>query len=111
MSLEGEFLQLGISNALGSELIKLNWNNPTEIQKQVIPTVLSGKDVIGLAETGSGKTGAFVIPILSKLLDCGSRLFALILSPTRELSFQINDVFEALGSGIGLFFCLYCWWN
>lgn len=97
------FENLGVSDALASELEKLGWSQPTEIQSQVIPTVLSGKDVIGLAETGSGKTGAFAIPVLHKLLDCGSRLFALILSPTRELAFQINEVFEALGAAVGLF--------
>jgi len=96
------FPHLGVCTALNSELEKLKWSSPTEIQKQVIPSVLEGRDIIGLAETGSGKTGAFAIPILNKLLECGSRLYALVLSPTRELSFQINDVFEALGSGMGL---------
>lgn len=97
------FEELGISTVLCAELDKLGWNKPTEIQSQVIPTVLMGTDVIGLAETGSGKTGAFAIPVLHKLLEHGSRLFGLVLSPTRELSFQINEVFEALGSAVGLF--------
>lgn len=60
------------------------------------PPVL-GKDVIGLAETGSGKTGAFAIPILQALLQNPQRYFALILTPTRELAFQISEQFEALG--------------
>lgn len=51
-----------------------------------------GKDVIGLAETGSGKTGAFAIPILQALLENPQRLFAVVLAPTRELAFQINEV-------------------
>ena len=63
---------------------------------------LSGKDVIGLAETGSGKTGAFAIPILQALLDSPQRLFALILTPTRELAIQINEQFQALGVSFGL---------
>lgn len=50
-----------------------------------------GKDVIGLAETGSGKTGAFAIPILQALLENPQRLFAVVLAPTRELAFQINE--------------------
>lgn len=63
---------------------------------------LTGRDVIGLAETGSGKTGAFALPILQALLDAPARMFALVLAPTRELAFQISDEFEALGVSIGL---------
>ena len=58
--------------------------------------------MIGLAETGSGKTGAFALPILQALLDAPQRLFALVLTPTRELAFQIAEQFEALGSSIGV---------
>lgn len=63
---------------------------------------ISGKDVIGLAETGSGKTGAFALPILQSLLASAQRLHTLILTPTRELAFQIAEQFEALGSSIGV---------
>lgn len=62
----------------------------------------SGRDIIGLAETGSGKTGAFALPILNALLETPQRLFALVLTPTRELAFQISEQFEALGSSIGV---------
>ena len=62
----------------------------------------AGRDIIGLAETGSGKTAAFALPILQALLDRPQRLFALILTPTRELAFQISEQFEALGSSIGV---------
>jgi ATP-dependent RNA helicase DDX47/RRP3 len=58
--------------------------------------------VIGLAETGSGKTGAFALPILQALLTSPQRLFALVLTPTRELAYQISEQFEALGSNIGV---------
>lgn len=61
-----------------------------------------GRDIIGLAETGSGKTGAFALPILNALLETPQRLFALVLTPTRELAFQISEQFEALGSSIGV---------
>ncbi|GAB4816039.1 hypothetical protein N2152v2_003085 [Parachlorella kessleri] len=61
-----------------------------------------GNDVIGLAQTGSGKTGAFALPILQHLLDKPQALFALVLSPTRELAIQIAEQFEALGAGIGV---------
>lgn len=63
---------------------------------------LSGKDVIGLAETGSGKTAAFALPILQSLLENPQRYFALVLTPTRELAFQISEQFEALGASIGV---------
>lgn len=58
---------------------------------------LPDKDVIGLAETGSGKTGAFGLPVLQALISRPQRLFALVLTPTRELAFQIKEQFEALG--------------
>lgn len=75
----------------------LKWKTPTKIQKEAIPIALQGKDIIGLAETGSGKTGAFGIPILQALLENPQRYFALILTPTRELAFQISEQMEALG--------------
>lgn len=58
--------------------------------------------MIGLAETGSGKTGSFALPILQFLLEKPQRLAALVLTPTRELAFQISEQFEALGSAIGV---------
>lgn len=61
-----------------------------------------GNDVIGLAETGSGKTGAFALPILQALLETPQKLFALIMTPTRELAYQISEQFEALGLSIGV---------
>lgn len=66
------------------------------------PLSAAGQDVIGLAQTGSGKTGAFALPILQALLDKPQALFSLVLSPTRELAIQIAEQFEALGTGIGV---------
>lgn len=91
-----------IANPLKLALTTLGWKNPTDIQRQVIPQALAGKDIIGLAETGSGKTGAFAIPVLHFLINNPSRLFGLVLTPTRELAFQINEVFDALGANIAL---------
>jgi ATP-dependent RNA helicase DDX47/RRP3 len=96
------FRSLGIKETLCEAIAGLGWTTPSEIQAQSIPEALQGRDVIGLAETGSGKTGAFAIPILHALLDNPQRLFALVLAPTRELAFQINEVFEALGAAISL---------
>ncbi|RYY82729.1 DEAD/DEAH box helicase [archaeon] len=100
------FRDLGVSEALCSAIDKLGWTKPTEIQKIAIPHAVQGKDIIGLAETGSGKTGAFAIPILDALLANPARFFALILSPTRELAFQTNEVFEALGIHFDVYVCV-----
>ncbi|EDO33593.1 predicted protein [Nematostella vectensis] len=96
------FKSLGVVDALCEACKQLGWKTPSKIQREAIPVALQGKDVIGLAETGSGKTGAFALPILQALLDNPQRLFALILTPTRELAFQISEQCEALGSGIGV---------
>uniref|UniRef100_A0A3P9D8K6 DEAD-box helicase 47 n=1 Tax=Maylandia zebra TaxID=106582 RepID=A0A3P9D8K6_9CICH len=79
----------------------LGWKSPTKIQIEAIPVALQGKDVIGLAETGSGKT----VPSLclsSSRAGLPQRLHTLVLTPTRELAFQISEQFEALGSSIGV---------
>lgn len=96
------FKSLGVVDVLCDAVKSLNWNTPTDIQKNSIPEALNGRDIIGLAETGSGKTGAFAIPILQALLAAPQRLFAVILAPTRELAFQINQVFDSLGASMSL---------
>ncbi|VVC39249.1 RNA helicase, DEAD-box type, Q motif,Helicase, C-terminal,ATP-dependent RNA helicase DEAD-box, conserved [Cinara cedri] len=96
------FKDLGVTDVLCETCETLKWKTPTKIQKEAIPIALQGKDIIGLAETGSGKTGAFAIPILQALLENPQRYFALILTPTRELAFQISEQIEALGSSIGV---------
>ena len=96
------FASLGVVPTLCEAIESVGWTCPTKIQQDSIPECLAGRDVVGLAETGSGKTGAFAIPILQALLANPSRLFAVVLAPTRELAFQINEVFEALGSSISL---------
>ena len=96
------FLGIGVCEELAEAAADLGWKAPSEIQAQSIPQALQGKDVIGLAQTGSGKTGAFALPILQELLDKPQAFFALVLSPTRELAIQIAEQFEALGAGIGV---------
>ena len=97
------FKSLGVLDVLCEACEGLKWKEPTKIQRESIPVALAGNDVIGLAETGSGKTGAFALPILQALLENPQRLFALVLTPTRELAFQISEQFEALGATIGKF--------
>ncbi|ETE61497.1 putative ATP-dependent RNA helicase DDX47, partial [Ophiophagus hannah] len=96
------FKQLGVTDVLCEACSQLGWKTPTKIQVEAIPVALQGRDIIGLAETGSGKTGAFALPILQALLETPQRFFALVLTPTRELAFQISEQFEALGSSIGV---------
>ncbi len=80
------------------------YSSPTPIQEQSIPILLQGKDLLGCAQTGTGKTAAFSIPILQKLYKTDHRkgIKALILTPTRELAIQIGECFEAYGKYTGL---------
>ena len=77
---------------------------PTPIQQETIPVILAGKDVLGLAQTGTGKTAAFVLPILQRLMRGGPRgkLRALIVAPTRELAEQTQTFIKLLGRKTGL---------
>jgi len=97
------FQSLGVLDGICKAISTLNWTHASRIQKESLPHSLAGKDIIGLAETGSGKTGAFTIPILQALLENPQRnaVFAVILAPTRELAFQIHEVTSALGGTIG----------
>ncbi|XP_074381393.1 uncharacterized protein LOC141723473 [Apium graveolens] len=96
------FKELGVCEQLVEACDNLGWKTPSKIQALVLPHALEGKDLIGLAQTGSGKTGAFAIPILQSLLENPQAFYACVLSPTRELAIQIAEQFEALGSGIGV---------
>jgi ATP-dependent RNA helicase RhlE len=81
----------------------LGYSIPTPIQSQGIPPIMQGRDVIGLAQTGTGKTAAFALPILQRLQsDLRGRIRALVISPTRELAEQISEVINGLGSRTGL---------
>jgi len=80
----------------------LNWTSPTPIQRQVIPVMLEGRDVVGQAQTGSGKTGAYAIPIAERIDPADLNVQALILTPTRELALQVTDDVKSIGRGRGL---------
>lgn len=94
------FEDLGIVESLVEACTTLGYTRPTPIQIASIPPALEGRDLIGLAETGSGKTAAFALPILQALLEKPSHMFGLVLAPTRELAVQIDQQFKALGSVI-----------
>ncbi|KAJ7287592.1 P-loop containing nucleoside triphosphate hydrolase protein [Mycena rebaudengoi] len=96
------FKSLGLIDPLLEALEQVNYTSPTEIQVEALPHALEGRDIIGVASTGSGKTAAFALPILQKLWDDPKGLFACVLAPTRELAFQISQQFESLGSSMGV---------
>jgi ATP-dependent RNA helicase RhlE len=102
-----DFSDLGLSAPLLAALAAEGYATPTPIQSQAIPLVLSGSDLCGIAQTGTGKTAAFALPILQRLAAAAHRpapqtCRALILSPTRELASQIADSFRAYGAGLRL---------
>jgi ATP-dependent RNA helicase RhlE len=98
------FSKLGLSDALIKALAEQKYTQPYQIQKEAIPAILDGKDILGIAQTGSGKTASFVLPILQQFQDYGSsknrHIKALVVVPTRELAIQVNDVFKLLGSNL-----------
>jgi len=89
-----KFSELGLSDAVMRALTDVGYETPSAIQAATIPTLLGGRDVVGLAQTGTGKTAAFALPILSRL-DVSQRTpQALVLAPTRELALQVCEAFE-----------------
>lgn len=96
------FSKLGLSDALLKALADQKYTQPYQIQKEAIPAILDGKDILGIAQTGSGKTASFVLPILQQFQDYGSsknrHIKALVVVPTRELAIQVNDVFKLLSA-------------
>lgn len=100
-----DFTTLGLSENLLRALADEGYTTPTPIQSQAIPELLKGRDLLGIAQTGTGKTAAFALPILDRLaqgrLAQPRRVRALILSPTRELATQIAESFRAYGRHLG----------
>ena len=100
------FKDLKIVEPILKALIIKNYEKPTPIQEQAIPLVLQGKDLLGLAQTGTGKTAAFAIPIIQKIFvdsdNKAGKIKALIITPTRELAIQIDDCFTEYAKFTGL---------
>jgi ATP-dependent RNA helicase RhlE len=91
------FNELGLSDAIVGVISAIGFQNPTPIQAAVIPTALEGRDLIGLAQTGSGKTAAFALPIAERLTH-GRGVRGLILSPTREIALQTKAFLDLFGA-------------
>jgi ATP-dependent RNA helicase RhlE len=96
------FESLSLAPTLLEAIRDAGYREPTPIQAQAIPLALKGRDLIGLAQTGTGKTAAFTLPIIQRLLGGPRRLRALILAPTRELAAQVRESFEKYGRHSGL---------
>jgi ATP-dependent RNA helicase RhlE len=101
------FADLGLAEPLLRALHAANYAQPTPIQARTIPPLLQGRDVLGIAQTGTGKTAAFALPVLQHLSASKERALpksprALVLAPTRELAVQIAKSFDTYGRGLGL---------
>ncbi|MFH1648672.1 MAG: DEAD/DEAH box helicase [Patescibacteria group bacterium] len=98
---ENSFADFTLNDKLSSNIVSHGYSKPTPIQDQAIPKITSGLDVVGVANTGTGKTAAFLIPLINKVcLNRRSRV--LIITPTRELAEQISKEFKSFSSGLGI---------
>lgn len=95
-----DFSKLGIAPKLLQILHRLHFTEPTPIQAKAIPVAVEGNDVVGIAQTGTGKTLAFAVPLLQRIAR--SKTTGLVIAPTRELALQIDESFTQLGSTLGL---------
>ncbi|KAF7237084.1 putative ATP-dependent RNA helicase DDX49 [Varanus komodoensis] len=100
------FRALGLAPWLAAQAEQMGLVRPTPVQEACIPPALQGRDCMGCAKTGSGKTAAFVLPILQKLSEDPYGIFCLVLTPTRELAYQIAEQFRVLGKPLGLKDCI-----
>jgi ATP-dependent RNA helicase RhlE len=99
------FSEMQLSSAVKSNLAKLGLTTPTPVQAQAIPAAISGRDVVATAQTGTGKTAAFLLPVIENLLANPAKrgeIAAVILSPTRELALQIHEAFQKFSLGTQL---------
>lgn len=96
------YSELNLSQKLKNNIATKGYSRPTEIQEASLNDLLAGKDMIGVASTGTGKTGAFLIPIIEKLIS-GNRSFnSLVVVPTRELALQVEEEFKSLTQGLNI---------
>uniref|UniRef100_A0A669Q3E1 Probable ATP-dependent RNA helicase DDX49 n=1 Tax=Phasianus colchicus TaxID=9054 RepID=A0A669Q3E1_PHACC len=100
------FRELGLAPWLVEQARQMGLSRPTPVQASCIPPILQGRDCLGCAKTGSGKTAAFVLPVLQVLSEDPYGIFCLVLTPTRELAYQIAEQFRVLGKPLGLKDCV-----
>jgi ATP-dependent RNA helicase RhlE len=97
------FEDMPLSGKLKQCLSKKGFEKPTEIQDKTLESLLEGRDILGIAQTGTGKTGAFLMPIIEQLQQNRKKSFALVVVPTRELAVQVDDEFKSMTKGMGFF--------
>jgi ATP-dependent RNA helicase RhlE len=100
------FSTFGVNSKLVQNILAKKYTAPTEIQDKAIPEVMAGKDILGLSETGSGKTIAFLLPLIDKVLANPEGEKVLVITPTRELAKQIRDELVSLTQKLGVYSCL-----
>jgi len=100
LNTEHQFGKLGVDKKILAVLKSNRFNTPTSIQNQCVPESLKGRDVVGIAQTGTGKTLAFILPIVQNIVKGKDQ--ALVIAPTRELAIQANEMFEKIGRPLGL---------
>ncbi|WJY97330.1 DEAD/DEAH box helicase [Corynebacterium fournieri] len=98
---ENGFEKLGLPDAVVEAVKRVGFEQPSPIQEQTIPLLMKGRDVVGLAQTGTGKTAAFALPVLSQIDPAKRYPQALVLAPTRELALQVSDSFQSFADHIG----------
>jgi ATP-dependent RNA helicase RhlE len=97
------FNQMPIHNKIKANLARKGFSIPTQIQDSTLEYLISGRNLIGVANTGTGKTAAFLIPIIERLLQYSRPFTSLVVVPTRELALQIKEEFRSLSKGLGLY--------
>lgn len=104
-SCKHDFADFAIDNRLKQNVLAKGYEKPTPIQDQAIPYILEGRDLVGVANTGTGKTAAFLIPLINKIINNNS-LRVLIVTPTRELAVQVQDEVTFFAKGLRIFSAL-----
>lgn len=95
--------ELPVHGRIITNLEKKGYTIPTEIQDKTLEPILEGKDIIGLAQTGTGKTGAFLIPLINNLMEKSRSFHIMIVTPTRELALQIESEFKSISDGLDMY--------
>jgi ATP-dependent RNA helicase RhlE len=98
-----EYSSMPIHQQLKDALAIKGYIKPTEIQDRTLEALLDKRDILGIAQTGTGKTGAFLIPIINQLIENNSKPFAMVVVPTRELAIQVQQEFKSMTKGLNLF--------
>ncbi|MGB0177902.1 MAG: DEAD/DEAH box helicase, partial [Owenweeksia sp.] len=97
------FADLPIHHSLKSTIARKGFTRPTEIQDKTMDHLLAGRDLLGIAQTGTGKTAAFLVPLINRLLEGQGNFQTLVLVPTRELAIQVEEEFKSLTAGLKLY--------